>query len=270
MADKINFTVATSSDYFQDLEIWLLHSALNWRTLIWNFDWRGAENLHVPVPDADADLASLALGAFLLSTWRFLLSPYLTFPPDLVVFSVLPQQLASWPILFIRFKYYYIEHLFYLNQITLFQSVLCLTPRTFLLKILSFHAQKWSHYRPCPFRRALILYTLRDWSLDQRFHYAIDSLSTSSQEHFPSQGYRSLQVCSFCISWSRAQLILRSVLVLFRMLPISFTQLYSRSCRTWESVDCRRIQFVRALFRVVLWCLWGKWQFWCVTWILVC
>jgi hypothetical protein len=46
----------------------------------------------------------------------------------------------------------------------------------------------------------LILYTLRDWSLDQCFHYAMDSLSTSSQEHFPSQGYRPLQVCSFCIS----------------------------------------------------------------------
>jgi len=47
------------------------------------------------VPVADAALASLALGAFLPSTWRFLLSPYLTLPPDLVVFSVLPQQLAS-------------------------------------------------------------------------------------------------------------------------------------------------------------------------------
>jgi hypothetical protein len=53
-------------------------------------------NLHVPVPDAD--LASRALGAFFPSTWRFLLSPYLTFPPERVVLSVLPQQLASCPI----------------------------------------------------------------------------------------------------------------------------------------------------------------------------
>ena len=214
----------------------------------------------------DADLASLALGAFLLSTWRFLLSPYFTFPPDLVVFSVLPQQLASWPILFIRFKYYYIEHLFYLNQITPPLSVLCLTQRTSSLKILSSRVQKWSHCRPCLFHLASTLCKFRGWSLDQHVHCVIDSLWAGSQEHFPSQECRLHRVYSFYISWNKARLILRSASTPFRMLLIFSTQLYSRSYRTLESTDYRRIQFVRDLFKAVLWFQWARWRFWCVEW----